>query len=44
MFIKGIGGEGVKHFFGNLILFYIVFTKLQDNFYRFYKFKIIFEI
>ena len=33
--IKGIGG--IKDFFHNLILFYIVFTKLQDAFYRLYK-------
>ena len=32
--VMGIGGMGVKHFFRNLILFYIVFTKLQDAFYR----------
>ena len=29
---KGLGG---KHFVHNLILFYIVLTKLQDAFYRF---------
>ena len=32
--VKGIGGNT---FFWNLILFYIVFTKLQDAFYRFKK-------
>ena len=37
--IKGIRGS--RAFF---ILFNLVLTKLQDAFYRFYKFKIVFEI
>ena len=39
---KGIGG--VKNFFHNLILFQRVLYKLQEAFYRFLKFKVIFEI
>ena len=38
--IKGIGGINTLFWF--LDLFYIVFTKLQDAFYRFKKFKIFF--
>ena len=40
-FIRALVG---KSFFHNLILFYSVFTELQDAFYRSKKFKIIFEI
>ena len=41
-YIKDIGG--VSHVFYKLILFYLVFTKLQDAFYRFKKFELFFEI
>ena len=40
--IKDIGGGQGPFFI--IILFNLVLTKLQDAFYRFYKFKIFFEI
>ena len=40
--IKAIGG--VNHVFYKLMLFCRVFTKFQVAFYRFQKFKIVFEI
>ena len=40
--IKAIGG--VNHIFYKLILFYRVFTEFQVAFYRFQKFKLVFEI
>ena len=36
------GGGGLMAFF--LLLFNLVLTKLQDAFYKFKKFKLIFEI
>ena len=39
--VKGMGG---KHLFLKFDLILYCFYKLQDAFYRFYKFKIIFEI
>ena len=42
--LKGIGGRWVNNLFHNLILFYRILYKLQDAFYRFLKFKVIFEI
>ena len=39
--VKGIGESKWPFFF---IIFNLVLTKLQDAFYRFLKFKIIFEI
>ena len=41
--VKGIG-ESKWPFFYFFIIFNLVLTKLQDAFYRFLKFKIIFEI
>ena len=42
IWVKAIGE--VNHVFYKLILFYRVFSKLQDAFYRFKKFKYFFEI
>ena len=44
-YVNGMGGgKGFKTLFYNLILFYIVFTKLQDAFYRYFILEMIFAI